>query len=197
VVCVGTDTCLFHHERAFEDTPATHEAIRRAADGLFDPVFVVVPEAHLSLEDAVASYLFNSQLLRAPGEDRLLLLAPSEVRENPRARAVAEGLVAGNGPIGRVQYVDVRQSMRNGGGPACLRLRLALTEAERSQVNPDQVFDARLHAELQAWVEARYRDRLAPEDLADPALLTESRSALDELTRILGLRGDFYPFQQV
>ena len=84
----------------------------------------------LPLADAVTSYLFNSQLLQVPGEDRLVLLAPIEVQENPRARAAAEAAVAGNGPIGRIQYVDVRQSMRNGGGPACLRLRVVLTPEE-------------------------------------------------------------------
>ena len=51
-----------------------------------------------------------------------------------------------------------------------------------------------LHARLVAWVERHYRDRLAPEDLADPQLLDESRRALDELTRILGLPS-LYPFQ--
>jgi succinylarginine dihydrolase len=196
VVCVGTRTCLFHHEQAFEDTTAVHDAVRRAAGDLFEPVFVVVPGADLPLNDAIGSYLFNSQLIEVPGEDRLVLVAPMEVRENARARTVAEGLVAGNGPIGRVLYVDVRQSMRNGGGPACLRLRLVLTAEERRAVNPGQVFDAPLHARLEAWVNAHYRDRLAPEDLADAALLQESRAALDALTRILGLRGDVYPFQQ-
>ncbi len=41
----------------------------------------------------------------------------------------------------------------------------------------------------------RYRDRLAESDLADPKLIGESRTALDELTRILQL-GNVYPFQR-
>ncbi|HWU15518.1 MAG TPA: N-succinylarginine dihydrolase, partial [Caulobacter sp.] len=49
---------------------------------------------------------------------------------------------------------------------------------------------------LNAWAERRYRDRLAPADLADPSLIVESREALDELTAILDLGGDFYPFQR-
>ncbi|PZR34078.1 N-succinylarginine dihydrolase [Caulobacter segnis] len=196
VVCVGTRQCLFFHERAFEDRVAMERAVRTAAADLFEPVFVEVSEAELPIADLVASYLFNSQLLAVPGEDRLVLLAPAETRDNPRAYAVAEGLAASNGPIGRVDYVDVRQSMRNGGGPACLRLRVVLTDEELEAVNPAQRFSPDLHKTLADWVERRYRDSLAPGDLADPLLLTESREALDELTRILSLGGDFYPFQR-
>ena len=196
VVCVGTRECLFFHERAFEDRAAMEREVRTAAADLFEPVFVEVSEAELPIGDLVASYLFNSQLLAVPGEDRLVLLAPAETRDNPRAHAVAEGLAASNGPIGRVDYVDVRQSMRNGGGPACLRLRVVLTDDELEAVNPAQRFTPDLHRTLADWVERRYRDSLAPADLADPLLLTESREALDELTQILNLGGDFYPFQR-
>jgi len=196
VVCVGTRECLFFHERAFQDRALMEREVRSAAEGLFEPVFVEIAEADLPMSDLVASYLFNSQLLVVPGEDRLVLLAPAETRDNPRAHAVAEGLSASNGPIGRVEYVDVRQSMRNGGGPACLRLRVVLTEAELGAANPAQRFTPGLHTTLADWVERRYRDRLAPADLADPLLLDESREALDELTRILDLGGDFYPFQR-
>ena len=196
VVCVGTRECLFFHERAFEDRDGMEADVRAAAKGLFEPAFVEISEADLPMADLVASYLFNSQLLVIPGEARLVLLAPAETRDNPRAFAVAESLATSNGPIGRVDYVDVRQSMRNGGGPACLRLRVVLTEGELAATNPAQRFDAALHARLADWVERRYRDRLAPADLADPALLTEVREALDELTGILDLGGDFYPFQR-
>lgn len=197
VVCVGTRECLFFHERAFEDRAAMERDVRAAADGLFEPVFVEVSEADLPMGDLVASYLFNSQLLVVPGEDRLVLLAPAETRDNPCAHAAAEGLVGSNGPIGRVEYVDVRQSMRNGGGPACLRLRVVLTDDELEAANPAQRFTPGLHTTLADWVERHYRDSLAPADLADPLLLTESREALDALTQILDLGGDFYPFQRV
>jgi succinylarginine dihydrolase len=196
VVCVGTRECLFFHERAFEDRDSMEADVRAAAEGLFEPAFVEISEADLPMADLVASYLFNSQLLVIPGEDRLVLLAPAETRDNPRAHAVAESLASSNGPIGRVDYVDVRQSMRNGGGPACLRLRVVLTPEELAATNPAQRFDAVLHARLADWIERRYRDHLAPADLADPALLIEGREALDELTGILDLGGDFYPFQR-
>src|SRR5262249_31455284 len=131
VVCVGARTTLLFHELAFEDKAGTIAAIRAACDGLFEPELIEIAEKDLPLADAVSSYLLNSQLLEIPGEDRLVLFAPVETRENPRARAAAEALVSSNGPIGRVEYIDVRQSMRNGGGPACLRLRVVLTDAEQ------------------------------------------------------------------
>ena len=195
VVCVGALDTLFHHELAFEDTAATHTAIRAAARG-FEPIFVEVSSADLPLADAISSYLFNSMLVQIPGEDRLTLICPTETRDNPRAHAVAQGLTASNGPIGRVEYVDVRQSMRNGGGPACLRLRVVLTEAELAATNPAMRLTEALHASLSEWANRWYRDTLAPADLADPALIDETRGALDALTGILDLGPGFYPFQR-
>jgi succinylarginine dihydrolase len=196
VVCVGALDTLFHHELAFEDTAATHAAIRDAAKG-FEPIFVQISSADLPLADAISSYLFNSMLVQIPGQDRLTLICPTETRDNPRSHAVAQSLAASNSPIGAVEYVDVRQSMRNGGGPACLRLRVVLTEAEQAATNPAMRLTDDLYARLSAWGAAHYRDRLTPADLADPALLDESRRALDALTQILDLGGGFYPFQRV
>ncbi len=196
VVCVGSLQTLLFHELAFEDTAATKADIRAAASGLFEPIFVEIAEADLPLADAIASYLFNSMLIQIPGEDRLTLICPTETRDNARAHAVAQGLAASNGPIGRVEYVDVRQSMRNGGGPACLRLRVVLTDEELAATNADMRLTEGLHGALSVWAVNWYRDRLSPADLADPALLDESRGALDELTGILGLGSGFYPFQR-
>jgi succinylarginine dihydrolase len=196
VVCVGTRTCLFFHEQAFEDRDGSVAAVRRAADGLFEPDFVEVPASEVSLADAITSYLFNSQLLQIPGEDRLVLLAPEETRENPATRAYCERLVTGNGPIGAVRFASVRQSMRNGGGPACLRLRVVLTGQERAALGANTIMTPALFEGLNAWGATHYREALLPADLADPQLLVESRQALDALTGLLDLGSDFYPFQR-
>ena len=197
VVCVGALDTLFFHELAFEDPDATKADIRRAADGLFEPQFIEVSDADLPLADAISSYLFNSMLIQVPGEDRLTLICPTETRDNPRSHAVAQAIAGSNGPIGKVEYVDVRQSMRNGGGPACLRLRVVLTEDELAATNSEMRLTDGLHGALSIWAMRWYRDRLAPADLADPALLDETRGALDELTGFLDLGSDFYPFQRV
>lgn len=196
VVCVGSLETLFFHELAFEDTAATKSAIRDAAAGRFEPVFVEVSGTDLPLADAISSYLFNSMLVRIPGQDRLTLICPTETHDNPRSHAVAQSLAASNGPIGAVEYVDVRQSMRNGGGPACLRLRVVLTEAELDATNPAMRMTDALHARLGHWANRWYREALTARDLADPALIDETRGALDELTGILQLGRGFYPFQQ-
>ena len=185
VVCVGAKTCLFYHQAAFEDPAAMQAQVRAAADGLFEPQFVEVAEADLPLADAIASYLFNAMLVSLPGQDRLTLIAPVDVAEHPRARAVAERLAGSNGPVGAVRYVDVRESMRNGGGPACLRLRVAMTPDELAAADPGHRFTDALHIRLSAWAQRHYRDRLAPADLADPAMIEECRAAMAALEAIL------------
>jgi succinylarginine dihydrolase len=197
VVAVAHDNVLFHHEQAFADKAKLYADIRAAAAGLFEPVFVEVPASELSLADAVSSYLFNSQLVRRPGALTLTLVAPVEVRENNRAgAAVAEMIARSGAPIGQVDYVDVRESMRNGGGPACLRLRIAMTEAERKAAAGGFFLDEALALKLESWIETHYRSELAPQDLPDPALITETQAALDALTQVLPLGSDFYPFQR-
>ncbi len=187
VVCVGTRDCLFAHERAFADLDGTLGALRRASGEMFDLRAVIVPEAAVSLEEARRSYLFNSQLLVLPGEDRLVLLAPEEVRETDATRTYCEALVAADGPIGRVAYVDVRQSMQNGGGPACLRLRVVLTGDERAAVHPQALLDEAAIDRLQAIVSHTYRDRLTPADLADPDFADECRAAREAILSELAL----------
>jgi succinylarginine dihydrolase len=97
--------------------------------------------------------------------------------------------------VKEVKVFDLKQSMQNGGGPACLRLRVALKESELAAVNPGVIMTAPLYDTLVQWVDKHYRDRLGEADLADPQLLLECRTALDELTQILKL-GSVYPFQR-
>jgi succinylarginine dihydrolase len=192
VIAVGNGNVLFCHERAFLDPAGTHAAIRRALGS--ELALVEVPESAVSVAEAVETYLFNSQLLTAP-DGSMLLVVPEESQRNDRVRAFLDGLVAQGGPIRELLVFDLRESMRNGGGPACLRLRVEMTGEEAAAANRATIMDDALHARLTGWVERHYRDRLAGTDLADPALLTECRAALDELTRILAL-GNVYAFQR-
>jgi succinylarginine dihydrolase len=197
VVAVAHERVLFHHEDAFEDKAALYAEVRAGAANLFEPIFVEVPREAFGLGDAVSSYLFNSQLVSVPGAASLTLIAPTEVRENNRASAFVREMVAASGSaIGAVEYVEVRESMRNGGGPACLRLRIVMTAQERAAAAPGFFLDDALPAALEAWVRKHYREELAPADLGDPALVDETQAALDELTRLLPLGEDFYPFQR-
>ncbi len=197
VVAVSHGRVVFHHEHAFEDRDGAYADIRAAARGLFDPVFIEVAEADVPLDEAVSSYLFNSQLVRPPGASKLTLIAPTETRENNRTAGYVSSLTSFPGTeIAAAEYVEVRESMRNGGGPACLRLRIALTPVERAAATQGFFLTDALVGDLEAWVRKHYREEFAPADLADPALINETRAALDELTRVLPLGSDFYPFQR-
>lgn len=191
VIAVGARNVLFCHEYAFVAQDLILASLARDLGRAFVPI--VVPQAEVPLHAAVLTYLFNSQLL-AREDGRFLLVAPAEVREDPATSEYVDRLLALGGPIADVALYDLRQSMRNGGGPACLRLRIPLTREERHAVRARVFLDDALADDLDAWIRRHYRDRLAPADLADPALLDESRRALDELTGILRLP-PVYPFQ--
>lgn len=194
VIAVGNGELLFYHEDAFLNTEhmlaELHDKLGRRG-GRFRAI--CVPRAEVAVEDAVRSYLFNSQLLsRADGS--MLLIVPEECRGNERVWQYLQRLIAEDGPVAEVKVFDLKQSMQNGGGPACLRLRVALNETELAAVNPGVIMTAPLYDTLTQWVEKHYRDRMSETDLTDPGLLLECRAALDELTKILKL-GSVYPFQ--
>lgn len=191
VIAVGNGNTLFYHELAFLDEDQVLADVRSRLSGA-ELEAVRVSSAEVPLEDAVASYLFNSQLLNTP--DGMLLAVPGECREIPSVSQYLDNLVASGGPITSVEVFDVKQSMRNGGGPACLRLRVVLTDDELKAINRGVILTDQLYERLTTWVEAHYRDELSQEDLGDPMLLEEVRKALDELTGILGL-GSIYDFQ--
>lgn len=191
VVGVANGGVLFLHEQSFEDREAALAAIRKAAPF----VEVIEAKAHnVSLDDAVTSYLFNSQLVSLVGGEMALVL-PRETEENAATKAFVDETIAGNNPVNRAIYLDVRESMRNGGGPACLRLRVVLSGEERACVNPHFLLDEAKITALENWVGAHYRDRLAVDDLKDPAFMDEAFTALDALTGLLGM-GLFYDFQR-
>ena len=191
VIAVGNGNVLFCHESAFVDQQKVLDNIAAKLGGTFTAV--QVSNDDVSVEDAVQSYLFNSQLLSRT-DGRMLLLVPEECQRNERVWAYLQKLRSQSTPIGEVLVMDLRESMRNGGGPACLRLRVELKQQELAAVNPATLINDDLYKRLTAWVERHYRDRLGEAELADPALLDESRAALDELTQILAL-GSVYPFQ--
>jgi len=190
VISVVNRQVLFTHEQAFVAQHAVYDTIKTAFPSL---EVVEVPTAKVSVRDAVHSYLFNSQLLSI-NDKRMVLIAPAECQANSSVAAYLEELVSSNTSIAEVRFYDVQQSMKNGGGPACLRQRVVLNEAEQQAANQAVFMTDALYDQLCNWVNNHYRDRLSASDLADPQLLNESRAALDELSQILQL-GSVYPFQ--
>ena len=192
VIAVGNGNVLFCHAMAFVEQRKVLDEISDKLASEF--IAIEVTAAEVSVEDAVQSYLFNSQLLTL-ANGKMLLLVPEECRHNVRVWAYLQNLLLRNTPICEVQVMDLRESMRNGGGPACLRLRVELNERELAAVNPATLMNELLYVRLSGWVSKNYRDQLSAADFADPLLLDECRVALDELTQLLAL-GSIYPFQR-
>ncbi|MBI6548635.1 N-succinylarginine dihydrolase [Xenorhabdus lircayensis] len=196
VIAVSNRNVLFYHQQAFLNPQSVltelSEKLARLGQTL---IAVEVPTEQITVQNAVESYLFNSQLLSQP-DGNMMLILPEECHQNHNVSAYLHALVAGrNSPINKLHFFDLRESMRNGGGPACLRLRVVLNEKELAAVNPATLMTPELYQRLTTWVERHYRDSLYITDMADPQLLSEVYCALDELTQILRL-GSIYEFQR-
>ena len=170
VVAVANERVLFVHEQAFADADATYAAISAAL-----PVaeVVVVPAAAVSLTDAISSYLFNGQLVTLP-DGAMALVIPLEAWEHHRVRAWLDTMLASNGPIRQVLPVDVRQSMANGGGPACLRLRVV---ADPVTVDLRFLLDEAKASRIEGVIAQCWPDQISPTDLGNAELAAQVISA--------------------
>lgn len=194
VISVGNKNVFFYHKEAFDNTEQAVQRLQAAFEKRYKQPLILV-ESQLPIEDVVQSYLFNSQLV-STSESSMALITPIECQENSLVKAYLDEVIQSpENPIKAVHPADIRQSMHNGGGPACLRLRAALTEQEFETVHKPILFSEKLYNTLTNWVKDHYRDRLALEDIKDPQLLDENHRALDVLSQILEL-GSIYPFQQ-
>ena len=180
VVSVANGRVLFTHERAFADQQDAYEAIRTAFPAL---EVVEVPADTVSLEEAIKTYLFNAQLLTLP-DSSMALVVPSECQESAPVWSWLENMLAGNGPIRRVIPVDVRQSMANGGGPACLRLRVV---ADPATVDPRFLLDEGKASLIEQIISEHWPESISPSELGSPTLQTRVVSARRALLAALDL----------
>ncbi len=178
VVAVANGHLLFAHEQAFADPAALKADLARLMP---EAVYVEVPSAAVSLADAIRSYLFNSQLVTLP-DGGMALILPNEARDCAPVKAWLETLVAGNGPIRAVHFVEVRESMRNGGGPACLRLRVV---AEPDTIDPRFRLSEARADQLEAVIGQYWPAEIGPDDLGNPALWEAAWAARRELLKAL------------
>ena len=181
VVAVANEAVLFTYEAAFEAPEAAYAAICAAMPAA---EIIVVPEARVSLSDAVQSYLFNAQLVSLPGGQGMALILPLEAQENVAVWSWLTEMVAGNGPIRRLVPVDVRQSMANGGGPACLRLRVV---ADPATVDARFLADETKLDVMAGVIAAHWPQSIAPDQLGDPALIAQVQAARAALLTACGL----------
>jgi len=181
VVAVANERVLFTHEQAFEQADALYDSIHSAMP---EAEIIIVPADRVSLAAAIKSYLFNAQLVTLPDEGGMALILPSEARDNDAVWDYLTDLVAGNGPIRQLCPVDVRQSMANGGGPACLRLRVVtdpLKVDQRFMATP-QKLDKIARTVAEYWPES-----IDPGQLSDPKLIAAIRQARHRLLEICQL----------
>ncbi len=196
VAAMGNEELYLYHENAYENSESLMNELKRKFLSITgsELKLICVPEKTVQVKDAVSSYLFNSQLVSLPS-GKMAVIAPENCRESSSVKAFLESLEKDPSiPVSQIRYFDLRQSMSNGGGPACLRLRIVLTETEYGKAHSGCYLSEKRYHELTQWVKKHYRDRLSPDDLADPKLLIEVRTALDELTQILSLKS-IYSFQ--
>jgi len=180
VVAVANENVLFAHELAFEDSSGFYAELKRL---LPEVEIVEVPASAVPLEEAIRSYLFNGQLVSLP-DGGMGLILPEEARETPSVWSWCESMAAGNGPIRKLFVVDVRQSMANGGGPACLRLRVV---ADRERVDPRFLADEAKLDRIGAVIEREWPEAVAPDDLRDPAFAAGIEAARTALLETLDL----------
>lgn len=194
VVCVTNGNVIMHHQDAFSNHEALVKEITEKAQKLdIRPIFLTASRDEMSLSHAVKSYVFNSQIIMLSNGDMALIL-PKEAQENKASYNFIQRCLDGDNPITDAYFLDLKQSMSNGGGPACLRLRVQMTDQEIEAMHQAVIMTHEKIDRLETWVNQHYRDRLVFTDLADPKFLDETQTALDDLTKILEM-GSFYHFQ--
>ncbi len=187
VISVGNANFLLMHELAWAPLVNWQEAMKNLLPDIVHGFnYAMLSAEELPLADTVRSYLFNSQLVTRPTGD-MVLVYPAECDEVPAAKAAIEWILREDNPVTQAVRVDVRQVMKNGGGPACLRLRVVLSNEERAAVRGNVFWTPQLHETLVEWVSRHYREHLSPADLSDVDLYHESQAALDDLQLILDI----------
>lgn len=194
VISVANENVFLVHGEAFANQQAVLDELQAKSD--YALTIITAPKELLSVKDAVSTYFYNSQLITLPNSNKMTLISPSECQHHDRVKPYIDSLLSDpSNPIDSVHFLDLKQSMRNGGGPACLRLRVPLTEQELRAMHQGVLVNDQLLDALEQWVTTHYRTELVIQDLASAELHNESLHALDELSQILQL-GSIYPFQR-
>ena len=168
VIAMSNEHTLILHEYSFAEHDRTIEEIRSKCH--FDVSIITIKESELPLEDAVRSYFYNSQLLTLPNDD-MAIIAPTEVRDTPAAAAQMQRLIDdADCPISAIHYLDVRESMKNGGGPACLRLRIPMSHDALQQIPQTYIFSEKQYETLKHIIESTYPEHIAPDDIYSDTL---------------------------
>ena len=193
IVSLANEEVFIFHQEAFADRVELERVLHHLKDHVmgFHPIEILSED--ISLDNLVSSYLLNSQLITVKNNEMMMLL-PEEVQNHPNCMRWLDE-IRSSSPIKHLEFVDIRQSMMNGGGPACLRFKTVVNSDEFDQINKKFILSPEKLMNMRALVSKHFRDKLNPEDLLDIKLMQESFSFLDELTQLLEL-GCIYHFQK-
>ena len=193
IVSLANEEVFIFHQEAFADRVELERVLHHLRDHVKGFLPIEILSEDISLDDLVSSYLLNSQLITVKNNEMMMLL-PEEVQNHSNCMRWLEEIKSSS-PIKHIEFVDIRQSMMNGGGPACLRFKITVNNDEFNQINEKFLLTPKKLMDLRALVTKHYRDKLNPSDLQDNNLVQESYRFLDELTQLLDL-GNVYDFQK-
>lgn len=185
VVAISHHDLLIHHELAFADAEETLQRIEQRFHESFGIQLrrIAVPCTSLSIDDAVKTYLFNSQVVSTDAGG-LVLICTSQVERHEAANRLAHHWCEQN-LFGQVHFVDLDQSMSGGGGPACLRLRVPLPESELETIDSTARWSHSLDQRLREAIDSLYVSRLTIDDLARPEFHAHAEMATQRLSDLL------------
>lgn len=189
VVATSHQNIWLHHELAYVDADKTIAEIEKRFHLVTGEALIryEIAESELPLADAVSSYVFNGQLLPSrTGE--ITILCPEQVRETPTALRTLESLIDREGPIVLCEFVELRESMNNGGGPACLRLRVPMSEVQWQQLPENFRFSEAIADKICKVIDTTYPTKLELADLTSLDLVQQAKRALEELHRVVGFK---------
>lgn len=191
VIGVANENVLLAHELAFADEDAFGDIEDRYYDLHEDsPVIMRIRERSLTVEEAVKTYFFNSQIVSTP--HGMVIIAPTEVKElfGGKAAKLMDKIAADDhNPIALVHYANLRQSMNNGGGPACLRLRVPMNAGQLSAIkkNVNVIADEKLLTDMTRLIEKHYPEKVMAQDLANIKLYESCKAAIAEMAALMKL----------
>ena len=193
IVSLANEEVFIFHQEAFADRVELERVLHYLRDHVKNFQALEILSENISLDDLVSSYLLNSQLITL-GNNEMMMLLPEEVQNHDNCMRWLDEIKSSS-PIKHIEFVDIHQSMMNGGGPACLRFKVVVNQEELMLVNKKFLLTPQKLIDLRALIAKHYRDKLTPEALMDVRLMEESYTFLDELTQLLDL-GSIYNFQK-
>ena len=186
VVAASHHRLLIFHEQAFYRLESPLQEICDRYAQRYRRALSVLPvnERTLPLSRAVSTYLFNSQILSVAGAEQPVMLCPSQVKEDADARRLVQSW-RDDHIFSEIHYVDLRQSMSGGGGPACLRLRVPMNAAAAANLDARMLWSEKLDGQLRSLIEQHYPPRVTLAELTDLEFIRQAEHTTQRLRDLL------------